>query len=259
MPSRRGGVPTRPLALVTGAGRGIGAAVAIGAAREGHDVCLNYARDAASAESVAERCRGLGARAVALRADVADREAVRELFARCEGELGAPALVVNNAGIIGGATTLLSLEPATLERVFAVNVFGTLWCLQEAAARMARSRGGAGGAIINLSSVAATLGSPGEYVHYAASKGAVESLTVGAGKELAGEGVRVVAVRAGTTATDMHAREGNPERPALAARAAPLGRIATAEEIADAVLFLASDRARFVTGTVLTVAGGLAP
>lgn len=249
----------RPLALVTGAGRGIGAATAIGAARAGHDVCIGYARDARSAEAVAERCRAEGVRALALRADVGEREAVRTLFARCERELGVPSLLVNNAGVIGGTARLLDVAPATLERVFAVNVFGTLWCLQEAAARMARSQGGAGGTVVNLSSVAATLGSPGEYVHYAASKGAVESLTIGAGKELAAEGIRVVAVRAGTTATEMHSREGNPERPALAARAAPLGRVATAEEIADAVLFLASERARFVTGTVLTVAGGLAP
>lgn len=249
----------RPIVLVTGASKGIGASVAAAFAADGYDVCVNYRGDAAGAARTVRRCEESGVRAVAVRADVADRESVRALFIACDEALGRVACVVNNAGIIGGSTALADLEEDALLSTFATNLHGTIYCLQEAVERMRTDRGGSGGAIVNMSSLAAVLGSPGEYVHYAASKAAVETLSVGAGKELGPLGIRVNAIRVGTTATDLHEREGNPGRPAAVAAATPLGRIAEPEDIADAALWLASKKARFVSGTVLTVAGGLAP
>jgi len=222
-------------------------------------VCVNYHSDAEGASATAERCEAEGAKAIAVGADVSDRNAVKNLFRTCDELLGPIDCLVNNAGIIGGTSTLESLTEGALQATFATNLFGTIYCLQEAIERMASDRGGAGGSIVNMSSLAATLGSPGEYVHYAASKGAVETLTIGAGKELGSVGVRVNAIRVGTTATDIHAREGNPDRPGKVARATPLGRIAEPEDIADAAVWLASPMARFITGTILTVAGGIAP
>lgn len=252
-------MPERPIVLVTGASKGIGACTAESFATAGYDVCVNYRHDGAGADDTVLRCEAAGASAVAWQADVADREAVRALFAACDRSLGRVACVVNNAGTVGRSTALDDLDAASLHATFATNVYGTMYCLQEAAARMRMDRGGAGGVIVNLSSVAAILGSPGEYVHYAASKAAIETLTIGAAKELGAFGIRVNAVRVGTTDTDLHAREGNPDRPATVAAATPLGRIAQPEDIADAVRWLASAEAGFVSGTVLTVAGGLAP
>lgn len=247
------------IVLVTGASKGIGAATAIAFARAGYNVCVNYHSDAEGASATAERCEAEGAKAIAVVANVSDRNAVKNLFRTCDELLGPIDCLVNNAGIIGGTSTLESLTEGALQATFATNLFGTIYCLQEAIERMASDRGGAGGSIVNMSSLAATLGSPGEYVHYAASKGAVETLTIGAGKELGSVGVRVNAIRVGTTATDIHAREGNPDRPGKVARATPLGRIAEPEDIADAAVWLASPMARFITGTILTVAGGIAP
>jgi NAD(P)-dependent dehydrogenase (short-subunit alcohol dehydrogenase family) len=252
-------MPSRSIVLVTGASKGIGAATAIAFARAGYDVCVNYHSDAEGASATAERCEAEGAKAIAVGADVSDRNAVKNLFRTCDELLGPIDCLVNNAGIIGGTSTLESLTEGALQATFATNLFGTIYCLQEAIERMASDRGGTGGSIVNMSSLAATLGSPGEYVHYAASKGAVETLTIGAGKELGSVGVRVNAIRVGTTATDIHAREGNPDRPGKVARATPLGRIAEPEDIADAAVWLASPMARFITGTILTVAGGIAP
>jgi len=252
-------MPSRSIVLVTGASKGIGAATAIAFARAGYDVCVNYHSDAEGASATAERCEAEGAKAIAVGADVSDRNAVKNLFRTCDELLGPIDCLVNNAGIIGGTSTLESLTEGALQATFATNLFGTIYCLQEAIERMASDRGGAGGSIVNMSSLAATLGSPGEFVHYAASKGAVETLTIGAGKELGSVGVRVNAIRVGTTATDIHAREGNPDRPGKVARATPLGRIAEPEDIADAAVWLASPMARFITGTILTVAGGIAP
>ena len=249
----------RPIVLVTGASKGIGAATALAFAKVGYDVCVNYHGDAAGADATVARCDAEGVRAHAIQADVADRSAVSRLFAECDAALGPISCLVNNAGIIGGTSTLTDLDPDALAATFATNVFGLVYCLQEAAFRMGTDRGGVGGAIINMSSLAATLGSPGEYVHYAASKGAVETLTIGAGKELGPLGIRVSTIRVGTTATDLHAREGNPDRPATVAAATPMGRIATPEDIAQAAVWLASPMAGFVSGTVLTVAGGLSP
>ena len=249
----------RPVVLVTGASKGIGASVALSFATAGYDVCVNYLSDEVGASETVQRCIEAGARAVATQADVASSSSVRALFANCDETLGQVSCLVNNAGIIGGSTNLIELTEEALLSTFSTNFNGTVYCLQEAAQRMRKDRGGAGGAIVNMSSLAAVLGSPGEYVHYAASKAAVEALTIGAGKEFGPLGIRVSAIRVGTTATELHEREGNPNRPALVAAATPLGRIAQPEDIADAALWLASENAKFVSGTILTVAGALAP
>ncbi|WP_425039463.1 SDR family oxidoreductase [Primorskyibacter sp. S187A] len=249
----------RRIALVTGASKGIGAATAVLFARSGYDVCVNYRADAEGAKRTVSQCEAQGARALAVQADVSAPSEVASMFDTCDAELGRITCLINNAGIIGGASALDDLTPDALRDTFATNVFGTIYCLQEAIRRMRCDTGGAGGTIINMSSVAATMGSPGEYVHYAASKGAVETLTIGAGKELGPLGIRVAALRVGTTATDLHAREGNPDRPAAVAQATPLGRIATPDDIAEAALWLASRQAQFISGTVLTVAGALSP
>ena len=245
------------IALITGASRGIGAAMAEFAAESGYDVAVNYARDGDAAAEVADRCRSKGRRAVALQADIADPDAVEALFAACGDALGPPDLLVNNAGIIGQASRFVDLTPDALQRTMAVNLFGTIYCAQAAARRMSTASGGRGGVIVNVSSIAAVLGSPGEYVHYAASKGAVETLTVGLGKELGPDGIRVNCIRAGTTDTDIHSRSGNPDRPEMVARVAPLGRVAAPRDIAAAALWLASEDAGYITASILPVAGGL--
>lgn len=247
----------RPIALVTGASKGIGAATALAFAKAGYDVCVNYYRDATGAAETATLCEAIGAKAFLICANVADRTAVSEMFGACDRALGPVACLVNNAGIIGGSAPITDVSEQALHGTFATNVFGTVFCLQEAARRMRTDEGGAGGVIVNMSSGAATMGSPGEYVHYAASKGAVETLTIGAAKELGPFGVRVVAIRVGTTNTDLHAREGNAARPASVAAVTPLGRIAEPADISEAAVWLASPKAAFVSGTVLTVAGGL--
>lgn len=247
----------RPIAIVTGASHGIGAATARLFAAEGYDVCINYLSDAAAASGVVEDCRAAGARAVAVQGDMGKIEDIQALFAGCDDALGRVTCLVNNAGIIGNACRIEELQPETLERTFRVNVFGVMYCIQEAAKRMSTRKGGEGGAIVNMSSLAAYLGSPNEYVHYAASKGAVESISIGAGKELAPEGIRVNAIRVGTTNTRIHTQGGNPERPARIAAATPMGRIAEPEDIARAALWLASPGSGFVTGTLITVSGGL--
>lgn len=247
---------TRPIVLVTGASHGIGAATARLFAAEGYDVCVNYRSDDAAAEEVVRACEALGARAVAARGDVASPEEVRQVFETCDRALGRLSCLVNNAGIIGRACRLEDLRPEELTATFAVNTFGVAYCIQEAAKRMSRRHGGSGGTIINMSSLAAMLGSPNEYIHYAASKGAVESITAGAGKELAPEGIRVNAIRVGTTNTRIHTEGGNPDRPARVAALTPMGRIAEPEDIAQAALWLASPGSGFVTGTFITVSGG---
>ncbi|SLN13406.1 Glucose 1-dehydrogenase 1 [Roseivivax jejudonensis] len=247
----------RPFVLVTGASKGIGAATALAFAKAGYDVCANYHRDDAGAAETVARCRGVGAGAFAVSANVAVRAEVLAMFDACDRTFGPLTCLVNNAGIIGGSAAVTEVSEEALTAAFATNVLGTVFCLQEAARRMRTDQGGVGGVIVNMSSVAAILGSPGEYVHYAASKGAVETLTIGAGKELRPLGIRVSAIRVGTTNTDLHAREGNPERPATVAAMTPLGRIAEPVDVAEAVVWLASPEAAFISGTVLTVAGGL--
>jgi NAD(P)-dependent dehydrogenase (short-subunit alcohol dehydrogenase family) len=247
---------TRPIALITGASHGIGGATARMLAAEGFDICVNYRSDHDAAARVVAECEGLGVRAVAVSADVGEYDDVQRLFAECDARLGRLACLVNNAGIIGTACRLEDLSPEVLATTFAVNTFGAFYCTQQAALRMSTRHGGAGGTIINMSSIAASLGSPNEYVHYAASKGAVESLTAGSGKELAPEGIRVNAIRVGTTNTRIHTEGGNPARPAKIAALTPMGRIAEPEDIARAVVWLASPGSGFVTGTTITVSGG---
>lgn len=245
-----------PTLLVTGGSRGIGAAVARRAAADGYDVALTYADDSAAARSVVDEIEAAGRRAVALRADVAREADVVEVFAAVEDFFGAPDAVVLNAGITGRFSRVDELDVATLERVLAVNVTGAFLCAREAVRRMSTAHGGRGGAIAFVSSRAASLGSPGEYVHYAASKGAVNTLTIGLAKEVAREGVRVNAISPGLIATEIHARAGRPERVEKIAAVIPMERPGTPDEVAAAILWIVSPAASYVTGAILDVGGG---
>jgi NAD(P)-dependent dehydrogenase (short-subunit alcohol dehydrogenase family) len=245
------------IALITGASRGIGAATARLAARDGYDVCLNYVRDQAAADAVADECRALGVRVITHQCDIAQSDQVDAMFARCDADLGQVTLLVNNAGTAGQVTSVADLPDEVLRETIEINVYGTIYCARAAVRRMSTARGGAGGVIINISSVAVTLGSPGEYVHYAASKGAVDSFTIGLSKEVGPEGIRVNAIQVGTTDTGIHKRLGNPERPSVVAKIAPLRRAAESEEMAEAVLWLASNKAAYATGSILRIGGGM--
>ncbi len=240
--------------LVTGASRGIGAACALLAAEAGWDVAVNYRCDAAAAARVAAQVRERGRRACVLQADVASEAEIVAMFARLDAELGPLSGLVNNAGIVDAAARVDEMAAARIARLFQVNVVGAFVCAREAVRRMSTRHGGRGGAIVNLSSAAARLGSPGVYVDYAASKAAIDALTLGLGREVAGEGVRVNGVRPGIVDTEIHATSGMPAR--AAAAQIPLGRLGRAEEIAQAVVFLLSDAAGYVAGATLDVAGG---
>ena len=242
--------------IVTGSSRGIGAAVARQLASGGTDVCLTYLADADAARNIASEIEAGGARAMLRQVDVADPEAVAALFEEVEETLGPVGGLVNNAGILGPATRLEDLAFADLARVFETNVYGYFNCAREAVRRMSRARGGAGGAIVNVSSVVAKFGAPGEYVHYAATKGAVEVMTLGLATEVAGEGIRVNAVRPGLTNTTMFITNGDADRIARVAPAIPMKRAGEPEEIAEAVCWLMSDAASYVTGALLDVGGG---
>jgi NAD(P)-dependent dehydrogenase (short-subunit alcohol dehydrogenase family) len=238
--------------LITGGSRGIGAACARRAARAGYDVCINYVARDREAETVAEECRALGARALSVRADVSSERDIEVLFATACDALGPLRCLVNNAGVVAPLARLDSFSAERVRRVFEINVVGAILCAREAVRRMSTRHGGSGGVIVNISSVAATLGGPDEYVDYAASKGAIDSFTVGLGKELAREGIRVNAVRPGLIETEIHA----PGRVARLASSIPLGRGGTPDEVAALVLWLASDDASYVTGSVMSCAGG---
>jgi NAD(P)-dependent dehydrogenase (short-subunit alcohol dehydrogenase family) len=241
---------------VTGASRGIGAAIAEAAAARGYRVAVNYATSSGEAEAVVARIRSAGGTAAAIVADVADPSAVTRLFEAAERELGPLAGLVNNAGITGKHGRLEALEPADIARVTAVNVVGSILCAREAVLRMSTKRGGSGGAIVNLSSRAAQIGGGGEWVHYAASKGAVETFTVGLAREVAAEGIRVNAVAPGLIDTELHARAGDPGRLERLKGTVPQQRAGTPEEVAHAVLWLLSNEASYITGSILAVAGG---
>lgn len=249
-------MPIPRTVLVTGASRGIGAACALKLAEHGWDVVVNYARDAAAAARVAGQVREKGRRALVLQADVGDEAAVLAMFAAIDRDWGRLGGLVNNAGIVDRKARLDEMTTARWRRMFDVNVLGKMLCAREAVRRMSTRHGGSGGAIVNLSSAAAVLGAPGMYVDYAASKGAIDVLTLGLGREVAGEGVRVNAVRPGIIDTEIHAASGDPDRARTGAALVPMQRPGTAMECANAVAWLLSDEASYVTGTVLTVSGG---
>lgn len=242
--------------LITGGSRGIGAATARLAAAAGYKAALSYRSNQAAAEQVVSEIRHAGGEALAIRADVAVEADILRLFETVDQAWGPIDALVNNAGILERQTRLDAIDAARLQRVFATNVIGTFLCAREAVKRMSTRHGGQGGAIVNLSSRAARLGSPGEYIDYAASKGAVETLTVGLAKEVAAEGVRVNAVAPGIVDTEIHALGGEPNRVERVKGAIPMQRAGSAEEIARAIVWLLSDEASYVTGSVLDVAGG---
>ena len=242
--------------LITGASRGIGAATARLAAERGDHVAVNYARNDAAAGAVVDDCVASGVRAVAVRADIADEAAVVAMFDAVADELGSIDVLVNNAGILH---TQMRFDEMTVERwreLLDVNVIGAFVCAREAVRRMSTRHGGRGGSIVNVSSAASYLGSPGEYVDYAASKAAIDTLTIGLGKEVAAEGIRVNAVRPGVIHTDIHASGGEPGRVERVAPSVPMQRGGDPIEVARTILWLASDEASYITGTIVNCSGG---
>jgi NAD(P)-dependent dehydrogenase (short-subunit alcohol dehydrogenase family) len=241
--------------IVTGGGRGIGAATSRLAAERGYDVCVNFRSDEKAAEQVVAAARASGAKALAVRGDVAREQDVVAMFDAASG-LGPVTAVVINAGILERQCRLDEMEAARFERVFATNVTGALLCAREAVRRMSTRHGGRGGAIVNVGSMAARLGSPGEYVDYAASKGAIDTLTVGLAREVAEEGIRVNCVRPGVIRTGIHASGGEPDRVERVKSGVPMKRGGEPEEVARAILWLLSDEASYSTGTFIDVSGG---
>jgi NAD(P)-dependent dehydrogenase (short-subunit alcohol dehydrogenase family) len=247
---------TSKVVVVTGGGRGIGAATSLLAAQRGYAVCVNYARDAESAKAVAAAIAKAGGKAIAVQADVAIEADVIRLFETTTRNLGPVTALVNNAGILEQQSRLDEMSAERFERVFATNILGSFLCAREAVRRMSTRHGGAGGAIVNVGSAASRLGSPGEYVDYAASKGAIDTLTLGLAKEVAEEGIRVNAVRPGVIRTAIHASGGEPGRVDRVAKAVPMKRGGEPEEVARAILWLLSDESSYSTGSLIDVAGG---
>jgi len=242
--------------IVTGGGRGIGAATARLAAARGYAICVNYARNRETAEGVAAAIGKTGGRAIAVQADVGVESEIARLFETVDRELGTVTALVNNAGIIEKQARLGDIDAARIARMFTANVSGPFLCAREAVRRMSTRQGGTGGAIVNVSSAASRIGGAGEYLDYAASKGAIDTFTLGLAKEVALEGIRVNAVRPGIIYTEIHASGGEPGRVDRMKSFVPMGRGGQPEEVAAAILWLLSDEASYITGTILDVAGG---
>ncbi|MGB7196516.1 MAG: SDR family oxidoreductase [Collimonas pratensis] len=247
---------SKPVMIVTGGSRGIGAATALLAAERGYAVCVNYLHNRSAAEAVVAAIRDAGGEALALAGDVAVEADVMALFQSVDSQLGKVTALVNNAGILERQMRVEEMDVARLQRVLNTNVIGSFLCAREAVRRMSTRFGGSGGAIVNLSSMAAKLGGPGEYVDYAASKGAIDAMTVGLAKEVADQGIRVNAVRPGVIYTEIHASGGEPGRVERVKDSVPMRRGGNAEEVARAVLWLLSEEASYCTGTFIDVSGG---
>ena len=242
--------------LITGGSRGIGAATAVLAAQRGYTVALNYASNSLAADEVVRQIRQQGGQAMAVQADVAVESEVLAMFERIDAKFGPLAALVNNAGVVDKTERVDAMSLARIRRMFEVNVFGSFICAREAVKRMSTRYGGTGGTIVNVSSAAARLGSPGQYVDYASAKGAIDTFTIGLAKEVASEGIRVNAVRPGVIDTDIHASGGLPDRARDLAPQLPMQRPGTALEIANAIVWLMSDEAAYTTGALLDVSGG---
>ena len=245
-----------PVVLVTGGSRGIGAATALLAARQGYAVAVNYSANSLAADEVVRQICTAGGNAIAVQADVAVESQVLAMFDLLDAKLGPLNALVNNAGVVDFAARVDEMSVQRIRRMFDINVLGTFVCAREAVKRMSTRHGGGGGAIVNVSSVAARLGGPGQYVDYAASKGAIDTFTVGLAKEVATEGIRVNAVRPGIIETEIHASGGQPGRARAMAPLVPMQRAGSAEEVAQAIVWLLSQEASYVTGSLLDVAGG---
>ena len=242
--------------LVTGGSRGIGAATARLAAARGWTVAVNYARDAAAAQAVVDEIQRAGGQALAVQADVADEAQVLAMFQRIDTEMPRLGGLVNNAGVVDLQARVDEMSVARLQRMFAINVIGSMVCAREAVRRLSTRHGGPGGVIVNLSSVAAKLGSPGLYVDYAASKGAIDTFTIGLAREVATEGVRVNGVRPGIVDTEIHASGGQADRAQKSLAMIPMARVGRADEIAKAIVWLLSEEASYATGTIIDISGG---
>jgi NAD(P)-dependent dehydrogenase (short-subunit alcohol dehydrogenase family) len=246
---------TDKVVIITGGSRGIGRATALAAAVRGYRVVVGYASNKAAADEVVTAIEARNGKAIAVKCDVASEADILALFKAADG-FGPLGALVNNAGIVGPSQRVEDMSAERIQRMMAVNVTGSMLCAREAVKRMSTRHGGEGGVIVNLSSVAAKLGSPNTYVDYAASKGAVDSFTVGLGYEVAGDGIRVAAIRPGLIDTDIHASGGEPDRAHRLAHMVPMKRVGSAEEIANAIVWLMSDEASYVTSAILDVSGG---
>ena len=245
-----------PVLLITGASRGIGAATAVLAAQKGWAVAVNYTRDAQAADHVVQEIRAMGGQAQAFQADVGIEAEIDRLFHSVDKDMGVLSGLVNNAGVLDVTARVDNTSWERLERIMRINVLGSFACAKQAVLRMSTAHGGKGGSIVNLSSAAAKLGAPGQYVDYAASKGAIDTFTLGLAKEVAGEGIRVNCIRPGIIDTDLHGSGGLPNRARDLAPQVPMQRPGTADEVAQSVVWLLSDAATYVTGSIIDVAGG---
>ncbi|MFS0825682.1 SDR family oxidoreductase [Pseudomonas phoenicis] len=243
--------------LITGGSRGIGAASALMAIEQGYAVCINFLHDASAADLLCRKLQALGGNAIAVQADVGTESDVERLFSKIDDCLGRLTALVNSAGTVGHASRLENMDCQRIDRVFATNVLGTIFCCKHAILRMSNKHGGTGGAIVNVSSAASRLGSAGEYVDYAASKGAVDSLTIGLAKELAPDDIRVNAVRPGFIRTDFHVLSGDPNRVEKLQSRLPIGRGGEPKEVAAAIMWLLGHQSSYVSGSFIEVAGGL--